>query len=416
MQNKRDILVCFTASFPFGLKETFFENELPFLARRFQKVILIPVIDYSGDSVARSVPPNVEYLQPTVPRSKVQRTIQGLLNKAPISLYFKDFFRGKVYKSKIRITNWFNSLLLFRLLYERFGDVVKSFNLNPDTTVLYSYWGEAPLFATNMLESYKKVVRMHRIDFYEEVNDGYLPLRKIIYGAADLLFPISDDIKERLMNVYGVNCENIFVARLGVDNEHNPITIENGNSPAIIRIVSCSRVDPVKRVRLILDAISKYDGQGVIEWHHFGDGQLYNELKILVEQATAVNKKISIHLHGWTKQEDLFHFYESNRVDCFVNVSESEGIPVSIMEAMSYGIPVIATDVGASREIVNSRNGFLLDVNFDLDVLLKNILQLKEDGYKRNNAYETWKNEYQASKNYSLLVEQLQRIANDGIE
>src|SRR5690606_1020504 len=98
MQNKRDILVCFTASFPFGLKETFFENELPFLARRFQKVILIPVIDYSGDSVARSVPPNVEYLQPTVPRSKVQRTIQGLLNKAPISLYFKDFFRGKVYK------------------------------------------------------------------------------------------------------------------------------------------------------------------------------------------------------------------------------------------------------------------------------------------------------------------------------
>src|SRR5690606_10904105 len=161
-------------------------------------------------SVARSVPPNVEYLQPTVPRSKVQRTIQGLLNKAPISLYFKDFFRGKVYKSKIRITNWFNSLLLFRLLYDRFGDVVKSFNLNPYTNVLYSYWGQPPLFATNMLESYKNVVRMHRIEFYEEVNDGHLPLRKIIYGAADSLFPISDDIKERLMNVYGVNCENIF--------------------------------------------------------------------------------------------------------------------------------------------------------------------------------------------------------------
>src|SRR5690606_684560 len=177
MQNKRDILVCFTASFPFGLKETFFENELPFLASRFEKVILIPVISYSGDGVARSVPSNVEYLQPTVPRSKVNRIVQGLLNMSPISLYLKDFFRGKVYRSKIRITNWFNSLLLFRLLYKRFGGLIKSLKLDPATTVLYSYWGEAPLFATKLLEPYKKVVRMHRIDFYEEVNDGYLPLR-----------------------------------------------------------------------------------------------------------------------------------------------------------------------------------------------------------------------------------------------
>lgn len=415
MQNKRDTLVCFTASFPFGLKETFFENELPFLASRFEKVILIPVINYSGDGVARSVPSNVEYLQPTVPHSKLNRIVRGLLNMSPINLYLKDFHRGKVYKSKTRLTNWFNSLLLFRLLYKRFRSLIIRLKLSPENTVLYSYWGEAPLFATGLVESYRKVVRMHRVDFYEEVNDGYLPLRKTIYAAADLLLPISDDIKERLVNFYGVNRKDIFVARLGVDNKQNPKSTEEGNNPMLIRIVSCSRVDPVKRVKLILDALSDYNGKGMIEWHHFGDGQLYNELKISVAQVTAANKNISIHLHGWTRQEDLFHFYENNHVDCFVNVSESEGIPVSIMEAMSYGIPVIATDVGASREIVNNRNGFLLDVDFDLDDLLKDILQLKGNEDKRTMAYETWKNEYQASENYNLLVEQLQRIANERI-
>src|SRR5690606_4461585 len=139
----------------------------------------------------------------------------------------------------------------------------------------------------------------------------------------------------------------------------------------------CRRLDPVKWVTLIPDASSDYNGKGMIEWHHFGGGQPHDELKIAVAPGTAANKTISIHLHGWTRQEDLFHIYENNHVDCFVNVRESEGIPVSIMEAMSYGIPVIATDVGASREIVNNRNGFLLDVDFDLDDLLKDILQLK---------------------------------------
>lgn len=407
--------MCFTASFPFGLKETFFENELPFLAGQFEKIILIPVINYSKDAVARSMPSNVEYLLPTVPRSKAKRILLGLLNTSPISLYLKDFRRGEVYKSKTRLRNWFNSLLLFRLLYKRFRSLIKRLKLTPENTVLYSYWGEAPLFATGLVESYRKVVRMHRVDFYEEVNDGYLPLRKTIYATADLLLPISDDIKERLVNFYGVNRKNIFVARLGVDNKENPKNTEEDNNPMLIRIVSCSRVDPVKRVKLILNALSKHNGKALIEWHHFGDGQLYDDLKISIGQVTAVNKHISVHLHGWTKQEDLFLFYKNHYVDCFVNVSESEGIPVSIMEAMSFGIPVIATDVGASREIVNSLNGFLLDVDFDSNELLEKILQLKEDGDKRGEAYQTWKDQYQASKNYNLLVEQLRRIANEQV-
>ena len=49
-----------------------------------------------------------------------------------------------------------------------------------------------------------------------------------------------------------------------------------------------------------------------------------------------------------------------NDFDLFVNMSLSEGIPVSIMEAISFGIPIIATNVGGNAEIVNDETGVLI--------------------------------------------------------
>lgn len=43
-----------------------------------------------------------------------------------------------------------------------------------------------------------------------------------------------------------------------------------------------------------------------------------------------------------------------------MNLSTSEGVPVSIMEVQSYGIPVIATNVGGTGEIIDKDNGILL--------------------------------------------------------
>jgi glycosyltransferase involved in cell wall biosynthesis len=54
-------------------------------------------------------------------------------------------------------------------------------------------------------------------------------------------------------------------------------------------------------------------------------------------------------------------YYSINTVDLFINVSSSEGVPVSIMEAMSFGIPVIATAVGGTPEIVSEKTGWLIE-------------------------------------------------------
>ena len=108
--------------------------------------------------------------------------------------------------------------------------------------------------------------------------------------------------------------------------------------------------------------------------------------------------------------EKILEYYSQNYVDLFINVSDNEGIPVSIMEAMSAGIPVVATDVGGTSEIVNEKNGYLIDVDFDpkkvaeiIDKYLNSSLVAQEEF--RYEAYNTWKRNYDAASNYSNFAE-----------
>jgi glycosyltransferase involved in cell wall biosynthesis len=50
-------------------------------------------------------------------------------------------------------------------------------------------------------------------------------------------------------------------------------------------------------------------------------------------------------------------------------LSLAEGIPVALMEAASFGITMLATSTVGNPEIVNEENGFLIDINFDSQVI-----------------------------------------------
>ena len=100
----------------------------------------------------------------------------------------------------------------------------------------------------------------------------------------------------------------------------------------------------------------------------------------------------------------------------FLNVSSSEGVPVSIIEAMSFGIPCIATNVGGTGEIVvDHYNGILLEENFDVETLARHI---KEFASMSNNAYQIYRLHarqsymvgYNADKNYRSFMNLLEKI------
>ncbi|MFC6099481.1 glycosyltransferase [Olivibacter domesticus] len=402
---KDNVLICFTASFPYGNKETFFENELPYLSVAFERVIIYPLYNPTSNESKRKVPINVDVYPTFVSKNKAIRVFSGIFNFSPVSYYIKDLFEQKVYLSVFNIKKWFNSLLSFRTSYATLKERLKKIDKK---CMLYSYWAEAPLFVTSLCKQKVKVIRMHRSDFYLEVNNNYLPLRQQIYDSSDLLLPISRDIAETLKSHYNINERKIFLNYLGVDNNKGP-QIYNYDS-SLIRIVSCSRVDPIKRVDLIAEALLKYQGSKKIEWHHFGDGMLFEALKKKVKETLREN--VQIYLHGWSTQEQIYNFYETNEVTWFINVSLHEGVPVSIMEALSFGIPVIATNVGGTAESVNETNGFIVPVTINSEELLNKILEIEDRSYleRRNQAFITWKSQFVAKTNYDNLVEKLKSL------
>jgi glycosyltransferase involved in cell wall biosynthesis len=93
----------------------------------------------------------------------------------------------------------------------------------------------------------------------------------------------------------------------------------------------------------------------------------------------------------------------------FEQLAASEGIPVNIMEALSAGIPVVATNVGGSAEAVNSKNGFLVPADFDcgnVAQIIDNYLNspISEQNVYRQNAYDFWKEKYEAGKKYGEFL------------
>ena len=91
----------------------------------------------------------------------------------------------------------------------------------------------------------------------------------------------------------------------------------------------------------------------------------------------------------------------------FINTSESEGIPVSIMEALSFGIPVIAPDIGGISEIITSGlNGILIDrkdnvVLYAEAMLLITDMDVNDYLSLRRNARKSWEDKWNSFHNYN---------------
>ena len=101
-------------------------------------------------------------------------------------------------------------------------------------------------------------------------------------------------------------------------------------------------------------------------------------------------------------------------VDLFVNLSTTEGLPVSIMEAMAHRIPAIATEVGGTPEIVidGTNWSFIIELNFSNEQLVNAIkkiyfLDVKHKEKINENAYETSRKYFDAEKNYNDFYDEI---------
>lgn len=282
---------------------------------------------------------------------------------------------------------------------------------NKAELTLYSYWMyEVAYVAARLKKQFtdtRFVTRCHRYDLYESCHkNGYLPYRRFVLDQADLICPISEDGKKYLHDKFNGRYDSkIKVMRLGTIRCADFISKQEKSQKIVL--VSCSNLVDVKRVHLIIRSLNKCDRE--IVWYHFGDGVLRDELE---KQAQFLPTNVKYFFMGFQENKDIQNFYANHYIDAFVNVSQSEGVPVSIMEAESYGIPVIATNVGGTSEIVHDRqNGVLLSVDFtDADLLnaIDNVIT-NADQY-RKEALRTWENMSNANVVFPEFYKMLEEL------
>lgn len=202
--------------------------------------------------------------------------------------------------------------------------------------------------------------------------------------------------------------QNIAVHYLGSVNKQmlrNPL-----NESGIFHILSCSRIDKNKRIERIASALKGWNN-GKIKWTHIGSGPTEDIVKAQAKETSLNNHFVEVEFTGRLDNKAVCKYYTEKPVDLFINVSESEGLPVSIMEAMSFGIPCIATNVGGTSEIVNDKNGILINIDFSDDELRKTIDKFKnmsnnERETFRYNSGQTWATYFNAENNSNKLIDE----------
>ena len=294
----------------------------------------------------------------------------------------------------------------------------------PDENVLlYSYWINEGVMASllcrnNSVSSagIRVVCRGHGWDVYAERHpESYLPWRKFIMMNADAVFCISRHGKDYLKKNFPDTEEvRLRLSCLGVPSV--PAVREYPDFDAdVLRIVSCSLMLPVKRIELLIKSLSFID-EIQTEWVHIGGGERFGMVSDMAAALLSGKKNITYQLKGQLTPLLRDQILGSGRYSVFINTSGSEGLPVSMMEAASCGLPIIATAVGGVPEIVRDEwNGFLLAPDpepREIAAALQKFFKLEKSRKMEMSVASRamWSENFNAAFNYPRFGEEISRL------
>lgn len=286
--------------------------------------------------------------------------IQYLKHRPPtIRPYFANFFYRSQGKNlfNVSIRRHGGELFLIeqrsKLDFRAVGELATFIKQN-DIHVIQSHSFKAHVFA--MLASRKAnvpwIAFVHgwtaetlRVHLYNFIEPWLLKM-------ADRICVVTSAIKGRLQNV-GISEDKISVVTNAVEiAEHGKkgwrTNLANG-----LTILCVGRLSYEKGQDILLKAVCIARSSLEISVVVAGEGPFYDDLKQL---AKALGVDESVRFSGYVERIDEFY----NCADLLVVPSRSEGVPNVILEAMAFGLPVLATDVGGVATMIdNGRTGWL---------------------------------------------------------
>ena len=419
---RRADLVLFTSSFPFGRAEQFLETELPYLAAHFRRVVVVPAKIHGWQ---RPVPKGVEV------ETSLGRGGRGRWS-LPLEADLGTLIRGGLADPKAALSpERFKGLVLYSARAGRtrwwFNRFRREAGLAPERTILYTYW-LGPITwglgqAIRSVPRFCLVSRIHGGEIYQDRHHpAFLPLAEQVAERTDRLYTVSDHGQNHLLSRFPGLETKVKTFRLGTAE---PFGLARPSQDGVLRLVTCAWLFPLKRPLLLARGIDHLLGRFPelrVQWTHFGDGPLRPELEDWVKDN--LGGRVDLETRGDVPNQEVLEHYLANPVDLLVNTSTSEGLPVSIMEAMSFGVPVVATAVGGVSEIVSRDNGRLLSPNPSPAEIGRALAEFvppsPRSRARRLASRRTWEEGYRAERNYPAfcrdLVSLIDRRTGAGIE
>jgi glycosyltransferase involved in cell wall biosynthesis len=253
----------------------------------------------------------------------------------------------------------------------------------------------------NLAKIFKKKIIIHLhgaefdVFFHNELKyKGKKKVRRI-FNKADLIIALGSGWEKKITEYCDTNIEIVY----------NSIYINDKNlyNNQSVNLLMMGRLGERKGIYDLIESFCKIVEKGInFKLILAGDGEIDNVKKIIKEKQ--IEKYVEV--LGWVNNEQKENLLKDTLI--YILPSYNEGMPMSILEAISYGIPCIATDVGDIPDVIkNEYNGFIIKPG-DIDSLTNCIIKIRNDSNMRmkmsNNAYITAVQKFDIESNCEKIL------------
>ena len=260
--------------------------------------------------------------------------------------------------------------------------------------------------------AYSKAKISESFDEFQDKNYGFsISLQKKVRSfsikKSDIVVTPSKHLKNFILNLGFKN--KIEIINNGVFIPEKNTNIFTNDQ---INITIVSRLVAHKNIKKIIRAISDLNDP-LIYLNIIGDGPELNQLQRISLES---NNKDNIIFHGKLNRDDINHIFLKS--DIYIQASNYEGLPHSLLEAMSYGIPVLCTPVGECKEILgNEDRGYILDLPVSKNNIKSKISQIigeKDIANKKGERGKDFINEkYNLTNSFNLYKNLFTRLLEE---
>lgn len=238
---------------------------------------------------------------------------------------------------------------------------------------------------------------------------------QMLYNHTDYITTVSEKLKKDLNSTYTINQNKIQIIKNGIKpngilEDKDTSKRKYGMSSQMFNIGIIGRLVRVKNHRMILDAMAVLlKNNSPVNLWIVGSGELEEDLR---EYTQKLGIQGSVVFMG--SRTDIPQVL--NALDLFVLCSVSEGLSVTLLEAMNAGLPIIATNVGGNSEVIkHERSGLLIELNHTME-LVNSILDLMKDRPKAKCLGDNARKRFNEYFTINRMASEIDRLYRMGIK